>query len=141
MVDLSLDIKPTDINLSTYNDLLVIDGDLVLTNDADPNNGGANPILQDILQTLRYFLGEWFLNTTEGLPWFQEIMVKNPDLSKIETILMNAILGRPGVTQLTEFTLTPNFSIRLLSVSFRCITTKGLVIYSGNLNPATGGQG
>jgi|WetSurMetagenome_2_1015567.scaffolds.fasta_scaffold200359_1 hypothetical protein len=139
MADLSLDLKPADIGTIQYNDLLIVNGDLTLTLDSNPN--GTNPVLQNILQILRFYYGEWFLDNTKGIPWFQQILVKNPSLAKIESILINGILGVPGVTQLTEFTLTPNFAQRTLKISFKCITTKGVVIYSGNLNQATGGQG
>lgn len=136
MVDISLDLNK---NSATYNDILITNNDITLTSDA--NSNGANPVLQDILQRLRFYLGEWFLDNTQGIPWIQQILIKNPNISGVEAILMNTIVGTPGVTQLTDFTASFNTAQRIFSVSFKCITTQGVVIYSGNINPETGGQG
>lgn len=135
MVDLSLDLSnPLS---STFGDLLVIDGDLVLTSDADPR--GTNPILQDIVQSIRFFLAEWFLDNTQGLPWFQQILVKNPNQSAIDAIFKNVILGRPGVLQLASYSFDSNFTNRTLNVSFSAVTTSGTVNYNGTLTPVGGG--
>ena len=138
MVDLSLDLDPAHKNLPSYKDLLVINGDLVLTSDANPN--GTNNILQDILQRIQMFLGEWFLNSSEGVPWLQQILVKNPDQSKIDAILQNIILGAPGVLQLTQYSVVPNFLNRTANLTFSANTTAGKVNYSGNIAPINGGQ-
>lgn len=138
MADISLDLDPTHSGFASYKDLLVVDNDLCLTSDA--NAAGANPVLQDILQTLRFFLGEWFLNNTEGVPYFQQILVKNPDQSKIDAIFSNLILGRPGVEQLSSYNFTVNNAQRILDVSFRCVTTRGVVNYSGSIATGNGGS-
>lgn len=128
MADVSLDLNKASPN---FKDLLILDNDLVLTKDANPL--GTNNILQDIVQNLSFFFGEWFLNTTQGLPWFQQILVKNPDQSKIDALLVNTILGTKGVTQLLAYTFTPNFQGRVLGVTFSAMTTSGKVNYSGNV--------
>lgn len=128
MADISLDLNPAS---PTYKDLLVVDGDLILTADANP--AGTNNIQQNILQRLSFFLGEWFLDNTQGLPYYQQILIKNPDQSKIDAIFVNSILGTPGVTQLLSYTFTPVFASRLLKVSFSALTTAGKVNYSGNV--------
>ena len=53
MVDISLDLNPANIAQPGYKDLLVVDRDLALTSDANPS--GTNPVLQNILQRLRFF--------------------------------------------------------------------------------------
>lgn len=138
MADLSLDLARVDSGLSTYKDLLVVNGDLVLTSDANPN--GTNPILQNVIQRLRMFLGEWFLDNTQGIPYFQQILIKNPDQSKIDAIFMNAILGTPGIVQLNSYSFVPNTTKRVLTITFVAQTTNGVVQYSGNLTITNGGQ-
>lgn len=128
MADLSLNINT--------NDLLIVDNDLVLTTDVDPN--GTNPILQDILQRMRLFLGEWFLDNSVGVPYFQQIFVKNPDMSKVEAIFIEIILSTNGVDSLIDYTFTSNNQLRQFEVSFSAQTTKGIVDYSGTL--ISGGQ-
>lgn len=134
MADLSLDLTKQS---STQNDLLVIDGDLVLTSDANPL--GTNNVLQDILTRLRFMLGEWFMDTSQGLPWFQQILVKNPDLSKIDAIFQNTILGTPGVITLISYDFDPDLSARTLEVEFKAATNGGVVDYTGTISPVTGG--
>lgn len=128
MADLSLDLNKAS---STYNDLRVVSGDLILT--ADVASGGTQPVQQDVLQRLRMFLGEWFLDNTAGVPWFQQILVKNPDRSKIDALLLNTILGTPGVLSVTNYKFTPNMAARTLRVEFNAQSTSGPINYSGTV--------
>lgn len=134
-MDFSLDLNPLSPN---YRDLRFVNGDLVLT--ADVNPAGTNPILQDVLQRLRMFLGEWFLDNTQGVPWWQKIMTKNPKQSDIDAILQNVILGTPGVQLLTNYSSLVDRATRRLTITFVCQTTNGNVNWSGILSPVTGGQ-
>lgn len=110
-----------------YGDLVVKDGDLLLTADAHP--GGTNPVLQDIVQSLRTFLGEWYLDTSLGVPWFQSILVKGADLSLTDAILQRVVQNRPGVTQLLAWRSIVNRAGRFTSVAFTVNTTRGIVTY------------
>lgn len=134
MVDLSLDLDPAS---PTYRDLKIIDGDLVLTSDADPR--GENPIKQDILQRLRFGQGEWFLDNTQGFPWFQQAFTKGADLGKIDALIQNTILGTPGVTSLQDYSSSVNSAARLFTITFQAVTTNGLVSYTGPISPTSGG--
>lgn len=127
MADLSLDLSNK--TSPTFKDLLLVNGDLVLTKDANPL--GTDNIQQNILQRLAFIQGEWFMDNTYGVPWYQQILTKSPDLSKIDTILQNTIIKTPGVTQLLSYSQTLNRQARTLSVSFSCMTTNGKVDYSG----------
>lgn len=132
MADISLDLVKSS---STYKDFLLVDGDLALTTDADPS--GTNNVLQDILQRLSMFQGEWFMDNTAGVPYYQQILRKNPDQSKIDAIFINTICGTLGVQQLLSYAFVPNFAFRTLEVSFSCNTTSGFIDYTGTLS--TGG--
>lgn len=128
MADISLDLDKTSPN---YKDLLIVNNDLVLTSDADPN--GTNPILQNLIQRISFGLGEWFMDNTQGVPWIQQILVKNPDQGKIDAIFVRIILGTPGVIQLSSYSFNLNRVARVLKVQFSCVTTKGVVNYNGNV--------
>jgi hypothetical protein len=128
MADISLDLNKASAN---FNDFLVVDGDLVLTSDAQA--GGTNPVLQNILQNLRFFFREWFMDNTRGVPWIQQILVKGPDQSKIDGLLLNTILGTTGVTQVNSYSFTPNFASRSLTVSFAAVSTSGPIQYNGTV--------
>jgi hypothetical protein len=129
MADVALDLNKAS---SNYNDFLLIDNDLALTSDAQANSP-INPVQQDILQRLRFFYGEWFLDNTQGVPWFQQILVKNPDTSKVDLILLNTILTTPGVTAVTSYSFTPNYAARVLNVTFSATTTSGPINYNGTV--------
>lgn len=135
MADLSLDLSPAS---PTYKDFLVVSGDLILT--ADAESGGNNPVEQDIVQRISMFLGEWFMDNTQGTPWFQQILVKNPDQSNIDGIFRNIILGTPGVVSLTSYQFTADTAKRTLSVKYSALTTSGKVNYNGVLAPVYSGN-
>lgn len=140
MVDICLDLNAAS---PTYKDFLLFDNDLLLTADASSPTAqanGNNPVLQDVLQRLSMFLGEWFLDNTQGTPWFQQILVKNPDQANIDGIFKNIILGTPGVVQLSTYTFTPNTSERTLAVTFSILTASGTVTYNGILAPVYSGS-
>ena len=121
MPDLQLDLNPTS---PTFNDLLVVDGDLVIVS-------GQPEILQHILQNLRTYLGEWFLDNTVGVAYYQQILVKNPDLGAVDAILQDAIVNTPGVTQLTNYKSNYTPGTRQIFVNFAAQTTTGIVSYAG----------
>jgi hypothetical protein len=121
--DLRLNLDPAS---PGYGDLLVENGDLVIVD-------GKEAVLQHILQRLRTFLEEWFMDLTVGVPYLQEIFVKNPELSKIEALLINEILGTKGVSDLLEFSADPDTSNRQLVISFKAQTLEGIITYKGGV--------
>lgn len=126
MADISQDLSnPIS---ATYKDLLFINNDLVLTSDV--NSAGTDNVLQDILQRLSFFRGEWFMDNTQGVPYFEQILVKNPNQANIDAILVNIIMSTPGVQSLLAYSFEPNNEKRSLSVSFSVVTTQGKVSYS-----------
>lgn len=133
-MDLSLDLNPSSPN---YNDLFVNAANTVpLTSDSDPT--GTHPVLQNILQNLRFFLGEWFLDTSKGVPWFQVILAKGTRTSDINQILRSVVLNTRGVTQLSFFQVTTVPSSRKLNLVFTASTTSGVIDYSGTLEYSQG---
>lgn len=132
-MDISLDLSTAS---PTHRDLLLVDGDLCLTSDANPI--GTHPVLQTILQRLRMFRGEWFLNTTLGVPYYQQILVKNPNRSSIDLAVQSTILGTPGVARLVDYSAKYTTANRVISIAFRAATRTGIIYYEGPLNYAAG---
>ena len=59
-----------DIALNTANnDLVIKNNDLILIDNAER-------IAQQVLITLRFWLNEWFLDTRQGIPYLEYILVK-----------------------------------------------------------------
>lgn len=90
----------------------------------DPNA----EIRQKIAVRLRFFRGEWFLDQNIGMPYFQNILVKNPNLPMIQSLYREAIVTVPGVSDVKNFTYTFDGKIRRLSLDFQVITDTSQVL-------------
>lgn len=113
MSDLAMDL--------VTNDLLIKDGDMSLVT-------GDAAIAQDLQQRLQIWLGEWFLDTTKGLPFKQQILVKNPNLDVVQADFVQAILDTPGVSQILDFNFDYTSQNRSLAIFVVAQTTNGQTI-------------
>ena len=104
-------------NLAT-NDLQITNGDLSLVT-------GSDAIAQDLQQRLQSWLGEWFLDTTWGIPFKQQILVKNPNLDLIQADILLATTDTPGVVQVTDFDFVYDNNARSLSVKLTVQDSNG----------------
>ena len=112
----------SDLKINDENELIISNGDLVLTtedNDAIP---------QHLRQRLRVLKGEWFLDRTIGLPYFDLIMEKNPSSKLVAAVFKKTILDTPGVLKLNSFDLSFDRINRKVSVSFEATISNGTVI-------------
>ena len=110
----------SDIKIDSDGDLVLQETDLVLTT-------GQEAIEQHLTQRLRTFVGEWFLNNTIGIPYFQQIFKKQPDPIIVDSVLKKEIIETPGIAKLVDFELDLD-STRVLNLSFRAQTIEGDVI-------------
>lgn len=114
----------SDIKLSELtSEIELSNGDFQLTESVDA-------IRQHLSQRLRTFLGEWFLDTTTGVPYYEKILVKNPIAQVIEETLVTVILGTPGVLELTSLELDLDGATRTLRVDFSVRSTDGPINFS-----------
>jgi hypothetical protein len=86
---------------------------------------GADKIAQQIKMNLLTFLGEWFLNVTFGVPYLEEILVKNPRMASVETIFRKHISSVPDVLRIDSLGLNWDRKSRFLFVEFACTTSYG----------------
>jgi len=93
------------------------DGDLSLI-------GDLPSVAQDIRQRLRFFAGEWFLDDDAGVPYYQVVLVKNPNLSTVREVAREAIAGAKGVVSVDSLVLnlTPG---RALTINFTATSDLG----------------
>ena len=80
MYDLKLDTEG-DISISKYGDISLIDS-----------------TRQEILIRLRWIFGEWRLGPELGFAWFEEVLVRNPNIGNIKQLIREEILQVEGVT-------------------------------------------
>ena len=110
--DLAMDVSTSD--------LIVQDGDLMIVDNAER-------VAQQVLITLREWLGEWFLKTSDGIPYLEYILVKNPNEAHIRQILTQSIESVEGVKDVTELEFAYNHVLRTLAVAYEIDTDYGLI--------------
>jgi len=113
------DLKLVD---STW-DLEITNADLVIIEQRDA-------LRQFLKQRLQAFYGEWFLDSSRGLPYFQEILVKNPSFEAVDSLFKREILETAGITELEEFNLDYDNITRSLSLDFRAKSTSGTIDFN-----------
>lgn len=117
--DLALDFDSWDAAL-IGNDLKLIDY--------------AERVAQQVQITLRFWLAEWFLDETKGVPYFEYILIKNPNMAHIRQIFTEAVLSVEGVNSVTAMELYVDPQQRVLVATYSAATDYGLVTKKEVLN-------
>ena len=65
----------------------------------------AEAIGQHVRQRLKTFQGEWFLDTTAGVPWLDKILGYEYDSALAVAVVKAEILDTEGVTDITSFSV------------------------------------
>lgn len=93
-------------------------------------------VRQRLMQNLRTFFSEWFLDKTLGVPYHQSIFEKGTPTSVIEGLLIDEILKTKDVKNLLRFDpVDLDVATRELSVYFEVATTFGTVTVEETLLP------
>jgi hypothetical protein len=79
---------------------------------------GNDFIDQNLIVTLRFWYGEWFLDTTLGIKYKENILIKNPNIPAIQSMLKSAILGAYGIKSIEYFIMDYSSKSRSLVVTF-----------------------
>lgn len=82
-------------------------------------------VAQRLRIRLRTFLGEWFINTDYGLPYFERILKKGVSKTTVDNIFREHILSEPGVIQIESFTSNFDAGSRMYSCNFTVLTKEG----------------
>lgn len=101
-------------------DILIKDGDFLLIDNAER-------VAQQIKIKLLTFLGEWFLDTTWGVPYLEYILVKQPNQELIKQILSEQILSVDDVKSLNALELDYQVKVRTLIINYEVSTEYGLI--------------
>lgn len=111
-----------DLQLDAATHDLVIEG---VTGDVQVIDG-ARRVAQQIKVTLLLFLGEWFLDTSFGVPYLESVLVKNPRFGTLHAVFRSKIIDVPNVLRVRTLNFDVNRQARHLSVTFEAETTDGL---------------
>lgn len=103
---------------------------------------GAEATQQRVRANLLGLLGEWFLDTTFGVPWFAPgpdgsppIMGVPRNLQYAEAQIKKTILGTDGVQAITNFFMNFNTQTRALTVSVSGTTVDGNAFQVAAITP------
>jgi hypothetical protein len=108
--------------------LLDADNNLVVTAGRPELASDTAAIAQAIRLRLQMLKGEWYLDESAGLPYFQEILVKNPNTAQIRKVIAERIEGTLGVSTLESLDLVFDRTARTLTVTFEVSTDTGELV-------------
>ena len=110
MIDFALD--------PLTNDLVFREFDFDLVDD-------TKQIMQNLAIRLRFVLGEWYLDITQGVPYYEEFFRKSPNQIQIESILKQEIVQTRGIEELISFEANFDKRRRIFSVNFSARSISG----------------
>lgn len=109
-----------DLKLTQDGDLAIDTFDLALVD-------GRAQVAQRMKTRLKTFLGEWYLNTDRGVPYFEDVFVKDPDTELVNAVLQDQILLDPEITEILTFTAEYDNSIRKMRFTTTVQTVYGTI--------------
>ena len=105
MIDLKLDATG-DLELSAAGDISATDS-----------------IVQAVRIRLLWFFGEWRLMPSLGFPYFENLLVKNPNESKLRHLIRETVMSVDGVTDVSEILFNIDKKSRRASAPASSATT------------------
>lgn len=109
MSDFAISTEVDDENPTT-GDLLIRNGQFVLVD-------GPAAIRQEIEIRLSWWLREWFLDLSAGMPWI-ELLTSKAGPATIAAVVRSAVGSTPGVLSVRSVTVVPDVAERNFAVSF-----------------------
>lgn len=109
--------------LNADNDLDITNNELTLTVDHEA-------IRQHLLVKFQLFLGEYFLDITAGVPWYQDVLLKNPNFVVVSEVLKGTIVSTQGVIEILSFELDFDAPARVFSLAFTALTEEGVISFN-----------
>lgn len=85
-------------------------------------------IRQKLSIRFQFFLGEWFLDLRQGIPYYRDVFVHRPNMDVIRSLFRRIILTTPGVVRLASFSQRFKPSERRLYSAFEVVADTGDVI-------------
>lgn len=102
-------------------------GDIAFTNgESTVTSIGAEDLAQRLRIRLNTFQGEWFMDNTLGIDWWNRVMGKNRSKMAVDALIQDAILKEPDALQIVSYTSSISTD-RKFSCSFRVRTEDGAI--------------
>ncbi len=97
--------------------LLTEDGDLYLSAETGDVTI-TDSVVQSIIIHLKWFLGEWRMNPDYGMPYYEDVFVKNPNTTLIKSKVRKELLSIEEVSSVEGVEVSVNNATRRASITF-----------------------
>lgn len=102
-------------------DIVIINGDHAIVSDSTATKQRLN-------QKFKLWRGEWFLNTSAGVPWLEDILGKKPRTEVLQTLFSQVIQSDPGIKTLQSLSFEYNEVERKLQITFQATLINNTVL-------------
>lgn len=89
---------------------------------------GIRYVRQKLSVRFKFFLGEWFLDLREGVPYYRDVFTWNPNLPVIRSLFRRIAIKTPGVLAVPRFATNFTPSDRTLRFDFQAVCSNGDII-------------
>jgi len=96
--------------------LLDQDGDLHVTEQGDIRL--TESVRQAVRVRLLWFFAEWRFWPDTGVPYFESVFIKNPDIRRIRSIVRDEAMSVDGVSDARDITISVNALARTALITF-----------------------
>lgn len=122
--------------MSNLQDFKIENGDIIATNVLAPVNSNFDVVLvsnndatrQRLEQKFKLFFGEWFLDVTAGVRWFEDYLGKRPAPETLQFLLRSVVEQDPGIKRLLSASFDLNKTTRELTIQFSALSVTGEII-------------
>lgn len=90
-------------------------------------------VAQRLEENLSFFLGEWFLDLRQGLPYFEKVIGQKPDFALLDTLFRRTALATPGVAVVQSLSSQFDRKTRKAGVFFNAVAKDGTLITQDDL--------
>lgn len=109
-----------DIKLDQNGDVLFLNGESSVT------GIGSEDLAQRLQIRLKTFQGEWFMDNTLGVDWWNRVFGKNRNKASVDAIIQTEIMKEPDALQIVNYTSSIS-SDRKFTCSFSVRTEVGAI--------------
>lgn len=121
-------MTPTELNPDVGDMMLDAAGQEVTIDDM------ALETAQDLFVGYQFFKGEWILDLSEGMPYYDEILKKGAPDRVVRALLGQPVRDHPNVDQLLKLSYT-RIANRGLAFTFEALLKNGVVLKSSDFEP------